>query len=220
MLQVWGRRSSANVQKVMWLIGELKLEHERIDAAGPYGRLDTVREMNPNGLVPVIRDAGLVMWESNSIIRYIAARYGRERFWPEEPRVRAHIDQWIDWLGSTFQPEMIGMFWSYWRTPEKDRNWQLIGGFAKKADNNLRILDAQLANRRYIAGGELTLADIATGVHLYRYFNMREDIARGTGTKMADVPNVEAWYRRLEQLPAYREHVMVSYDELRGRLSF
>jgi len=214
MLKVWGRRSSANVQKVMWLIGELELAHEHVLAGGPYGGLNdpTFRAMNPNGLVPVIEDEGLVMWESNAVIRYIAARYGKERFWPEESRARAPIDQWIDWAGSTFQPEMIGMFWSYWRTPENERNWDQIRAFSQRAERHLRILDAELTTRPFIAGNSLTLADIASGVHLYRYFTM--------GTEVAKIPHVEEWYQRLQQRPAYREHVMVSYEELRGRLTF
>jgi glutathione S-transferase len=214
MLQVWGRRSSANVQKVMWLIGELNLNHDHFPAGGPYGGLNEpkFRAMNPNGLVPVIRDDGLVVWESNAIIRYLAARYASGRFWPEEPRARAHIDQWIDWSGTTFQPEMIGMFWSYWRTPEKERNSDQIRNFEQRAEHNLRILDAVLAKRAYIAGDQFTLADIPSGVHLYRYFTM--------GTTVSKLANVEAWYRRLTERTAYRDHVMVSYEELRGRLTF
>jgi glutathione S-transferase len=214
MLKVWGRRSSANVQKVMWLLGELQLAHEHIPAGGPYGGLNEprFRAINPNGLVPVIEDDGLILWESNAIIRYLAARHGGERLWEENARMRAPIDQWIDWSGTTFQPEMIGVFWSYWRTPEKERNSDQIRNFEQRAERNLRILDTALATRAYIAGDKFTLADIPSGVHLYRYFTM--------GTAVAKLVNVEAWYRRLTKRSAYREHVMISYEELRGRLTF
>jgi glutathione S-transferase len=214
MLKVWGRRSSANVQKAMWLIGELQLPHEHIPAGGPYGRINepTFRAMNPNGLVPVIEDDGLVLWESSAVIRYLAARYSGARFWREEARARAPIDQWIDWCNTTFQPDMIRMFWAYWRTPEKDRNWDQIRSFQRSVENNLRLLDAELAKRRYIATDEFTLADIPTGVHFFRYYTM--------GTEILSVPHVESWYRRLTERAAYREHVMISYEELRGRLTF
>ena len=214
MLKVWGRRSSANVQKVMWLLGELDVAHEHIPAGGPYGGLNepNFRAMNPNGLVPVIEDDGLILWESNAVIRYLAARYGGGRLWEEDARGRAPIDQWIDWSGTTFQPEMIGMFWSYWRTPEKERNADQIRNFEQRAERNLRILDAVLARRAYVAGDKFTLADIPSGVHLYRYFTM--------GTAVPELANVEAWYRRLSERSAYREHVMISYEELRGRLTF
>jgi glutathione S-transferase len=214
MLKVWGRRSSANVQKVMWLVGELRLAHEHIPAGGPYGRTNepSFRAMNPNGLVPVIEDDALVMWESNAILRYLAARNGEDVFWSHDPAKRAPVDQWTDWAGTTFQPDMIGLFWNYWRTPEDQRNPNVIHNFEQRCERDLRLLDAELAKHPYIAGDAMSLGDIAAGVHLYRYYTM--------GTAFSSLPNVEAWYRRLQARPAYREHVMISYDELRGRLTF
>ena len=214
MLKVWGRRSSANVQKVMWLIGELQLAHEHIPAGGPYGVVNEprFRAMNPNGLVPVIENDGLIMWESNAILRYLAAAYGEDKFWPPDPKERAPIDQWEEWAATTFQPDLIGLFVNYWRTPESQRNANVIRNFQQRSERTLRILDAELAKRPYVASDKLTLADIASGVHLYRYYTM--------GTPYPSLLNVEAWYKRLQDRPAYREHVMISYEELRGRLSF
>jgi glutathione S-transferase len=214
MLKVWGRRSSANVQKVMWLIGELQIAHEHVPAGGPYGVVNepSFRAMNPNGLVPVIEDDGMVMWESNAILRYLAATCGKDKFWFDDPRKRAPIDQWVDWSGSTFQPNMLGLFVSYWRTPENQRNPNVIRNFQQRSERDLRLLEVELGKRPYIAGEKFTLADIASGVHLYRYYTM--------GTSFPKLPNVEAWYKRLQDRAAYREHVMISYDELRGRLSF
>lgn len=214
MLKVWGRRSSANVQKVMWLVGELKLAHEHVPAGGPYGVVGEpkFRAMNPNGLVPVIEDNGLVMWESNAILRYLAATYGKGMFWADDARARAPVDQWLDWAGTTFQPDLIGLFVNYWRTPEAQRNPNVIRNFLQRSERSLRLADAELAKRAYIAGDALTIADIASGVHLYRYYTM--------GTPFPALPNVEAWYKRLQDRAAYREHVMISYEELRGRLSF
>src|SRR5262245_50634878 len=214
MLKVWGRRSSANVQKVMWLVGELQLPHGHIPAGGPYGVVNEprFRAMNPNGLVPVIEDDGLVMWESNAILRYLAARYGKDRFWPEDPNARAPIDQWEEWAATTFQPNMIGLFVNYWRTPEHQRNPNAIRNFQQRSDANLRLLDAELVKRPYVAGDKVTLADIASGRPFYPYYTL--------GTPYPDRPHVAAWYKRLTERPSYREHVMISYEELRGRLSF
>jgi glutathione S-transferase len=214
MLKVWGRRSSANVQKVMWLVGELKLAHEHIPAGGPYGLTNEpkFRAMNPNGLVPVIEDDGLVMWESNAILRYLAATYGKDKFWFADAKARAPIDQWEEWAATTFQPNMIGLFVSHWRTPENQRNPNVIRNFLQRSEKDLRLLDAELAKRPYIAGDAFSLADIAAGTHLYRYYTM--------GTPYPSLPNIEAWYKRLQERAAYREHVMISYEELRGKLSF
>jgi glutathione S-transferase len=213
MLTVWGRRSSANVQKVMWLLGELGLAHTHVPAGGPYGHVNdaTFRAMNPNGLVPVIDDDGLILWESNAILRYLAARQ-QSPLWPADPRERAPIDQWMEWASTTFQPNMTGLFWSYWRTPEKERNSDTIGVFEQKTAANLMLLEGILATRPFVAGHRFTLADIPSGVHLYRYHTM--------GISVPKLRHVEAWYERLKELPAYREHVMVSYEELRGRLTF
>ena len=214
MLKFWGRRSSANVQKVMWLLGELQLAHEHIPAGGPYGVVGEARfrAMNPNGLVPVIEDDGLVMWESNAILRYLAAVYGKDEFWSADPKDRAPVDQWVDWAGTTFQPDLIGLFVNYWRTPENQRNPNVIRNFQQRSERSLRLLEAELGKRAYVARDTFTLADIASGVHLYRYYTM--------GTPFPTLPNVEAWYKRLQERAAYREHVMISYEELRGRLSF
>lgn len=214
MLRVWGRRSSSNVQKVMWFVGELGIPHEHIPAGGPYGlvRDEKFKAMNPNGLVPVIQDDDMVLWESNAIVRYLAARYGRPQFWPDDPGERALADQWMDWAATTFQPSIVGLFWSYWRTPEKDRNLEAIRGFEGRTARELRLIDAVLGRHRYLVANGFTLADIPSGVHLYRYYTM--------GISIPKLPHVESWYARLQERPAYREHVMVSYEELRGRLTF
>jgi glutathione S-transferase len=98
MLTVWGRRSSFNVQKVMWLVGELGLEHRHIDAGGNFGGLDApdFLAMNPHGRIPVIRDDDAIVWESHAILRYLAARHGAGKFWSDDPLARARVDGWMD----------------------------------------------------------------------------------------------------------------------------
>jgi len=215
LLKVWGRRNSFNVQKVMWLIGELGLAHEHIDAGGPFGGLDTpeFRAMNPHGRVPVIDDGGVIVWESHAILRYLAARYGAGRFWIEDPATRSQADQWIEWSQTALQPDFLnGVFWAFYRTPEAQRNLPVIERNVAQCARLFRLLDKHLAAKAYLCGDEITLADVPAGTTLYRYFEL--EIER------PDVPNVEAWYRRLCERPAYRTHVMVPFDDLKGRLAF
>src|SRR5262245_29175994 len=122
MLKVWGRRNSFNVQKVLWLVGELGLAHEHIPAGGSFGRLDepSFRALNPHGRVPVIEDGDLAVWESHAILRYLAARYDRSGLWSADPAARARVDAWMDWSQATLQPDfLMGIFWGYYRTPER-----------------------------------------------------------------------------------------------------
>ncbi|WP_431036979.1 glutathione S-transferase [Pseudomonas yamanorum] len=121
MLQVWGRRSSFNVQKVMWLIGELDLAHQHIPAGGQHGIKDSTEflSMNPHGRVPVIKDDdGTVVWESHSILRYISARHGQSDFWNDDPAQRSQADRWMDWSQTSLQPAFLnGVFWGFLNRP-------------------------------------------------------------------------------------------------------
>jgi len=215
MLKVWGRRSSFNVQKVMWLVGELGLAHEHIPAGGSFGGTDTPEflMMNPHGRVPVIDEDGTVIWESHAILRYLAARQGQGRFWSDDAGEQSQADRWMDWSQTALQPDfLMGVFWGFYRTPEPQRNWPAIRDKIARCARHFQLLDKILADRPFLCGNTLTLADIPAGTSLYRYFEL--EIERPS------VPNVEAWYRRLQERPAYREHVMVPFDELRGRLDY
>jgi glutathione S-transferase len=213
MLTVWGRRSSFNLQKVMWLVAELQLEHRHIEAGGRFGGLDTpeFRAMNPHGRVPVIDDGGTIVWESHAILRYLAACYGRDAFWSDDEATRSLSDRWMDWAQTSLQPDfLIGVFWGLYRTPEPQRDWPAIKDRIDRCARHFELLERMLADRAFMLGDRLTLADIPIGTSLYRYFNL--EIERPS------VPNVEAWYRRLQERPAYRAHVMVPFEQLRGRL--
>ena len=213
-LTLWGRTSSANVQKVLWALGELGLPFEHELVGGAYGGLDEpqYRAMNPNGLVPTLQDGELVLWESHAILRYLAATHGSEALWRENSRERAIVDQWTDWTATTFQPAWIAVFWLFVRTPAELHDRKAIAAAQAKTVAALRILDAHLADRDYLAGNRLSYADIAAGVALYRWFTMEID--------RPAMPGVENWYLRLQERPAFREAVMVDYTELVGRLSF
>ena len=215
MLKVWGRRSSFNVQKVLWLVGELGLAHDHVPAGGSFGGLDApaFRTMNPHGRVPVIQDGDVVVWESHAILRYLAARYSEGELWARDPADRARVDGWMDWSQTSLQPDLLnGVFWCYFRTPEGLRDWPAIRRNVDLCAAHFRLLDGVLADRPFLTGDRLSLADIPIGTSLYRYFEL--DLER------PDLPNVTSWYQRLQQRPAYRAHVMVPFGELRGRLHY
>jgi glutathione S-transferase len=215
MLKVWGRRDSFNLQKVMWLVGELGLEHEQVMAGGSYGGLEdpAFRAMNPHGRVPVIDDDGVVVWESHAILRYLAAKHGAPAFWAEDPAERSQADRWIDWSATTLQPDFLnGVFWGFYRTPEAERDAAAVAAKVAACARHMRQLDRALADRPFLGGDRLGLADIPAGTNLFRYF--------GVDVERPSVPNVEAWYRRLQDRPAYREHVMLPFDHLYGRLAY
>jgi len=213
MLKVWGRRSSFNVQKVMWLVGELELVHEHIDAGGKFGGLDAPAflAMNPHGRVPVIADGDATVWESHAILRYLAARHGAGPFWSDDPVARARVDGWMDWSQTSLQPDfLVGVFWGFYRTPEDKRNWQGIRASLARCVRHFEKLDRLLEGRPFLLGEALTLADITAGTSLYRYFELQ--------IERPALPQVERWYRTLARRAAYRERVMIPFEELRGRL--
>jgi glutathione S-transferase len=213
MLKVWGRRNSLNVQKAMWAIGELAIPHEHIDVGGTFGGLDSDEfgQMNPNRRIPVIEDDGVVIWESHAIVRYLAAKYGAGSLWPEDAGARARSDMWTDWTLADLQPAFIGLFWNLWRTPEDERNWNLIRQGVARSAILFQLLDRHLADKPFIAGDTLTFGDIPAGAQLYRYFELEID--------RPHLSNVEAWYERLKSREPYRTHVMVSFEDLKGRKS-
>jgi glutathione S-transferase len=215
MPKIWGRRSSFNVQKVLWLIGELGLAHEHIPAGGSFGRLDDpdFRALNPHGRVPVLEDGDLAVWESHTILRYLAAQFGRGSFWLDDAGERSRIERWMDWSQTVLQPDfLVGVFWGYYRTPEPQRDWPAIRRSLGRCADHFRLLDDLLETRLYLMGDQLSLADIPIGTSLYRYFEL--------GIERPDLPHVAAWYERLQQRPAYRAHVMIPFGELRGRLEY
>ncbi len=210
MLKVWGRKTSVNVQKVMWAVDEIGLPHERIDVGGPFGGLDTPEfgKLNPNRLIPVIEDNGFVLWESDAIVRYLAATHGPGQLMPADERQRALADQWMVWALSTLHADIIEtIFLGLIRTSAADRNVAAIEAAAKRAGERLAILDAQLAGRSYILGDQPTVADIGCGSLMFRYFTL--DIPRPR------LSNVEAWYQRLTARKAYQDHVMIDYQAMK-----
>ena len=203
MIKIWGRKNSINVQKVLWCCDELKIPYQRVDAGLQPGDVDTpaYRALNPNGLVPTIEDGEFVLWESNAILRYLAAKHGVEPFWPTNLETRASADRWMDWYISTLWMHMRPMFIQMVRfTPDK-RDQTIIDTAREKTLAALKILDAHLGENPYVAGAEFTIGDIPVGAAAYRWMSL--PIERPV------LSHVESWYARLGEREAYRQHVIL-----------
>lgn len=211
MLKVWGRKTSSNVQALMWCIAELGLEHVRYDVGHRFGGTDTdeFKMMNPNQTVPVLQDGtDETLWETGAILRHLAGRYADGGFWPRDSAARAQVDKWAEWskvnIGVGFT---VPVFWAVVRTAPKDRDQVAIDRAVKALEAKMRIADQKLQTSSFLAGDALTLADIQFGHLLFRYFDI--DIKR------SDFPAIRAYYDRLAAMPNYQDHVMISYDDLR-----
>ena len=203
MLKLWGRINSINVQKVLWALAELGVGYERTDAGLQFGVVNEpfYRKMNPNGRVPTIEDDGLVLWESNAIVRYLAAKHGAGTLCPGDPKQRADADRWMDWATSTVAPAITPVFWGLIRTPVEKRDPKAIEDGIEKLGQAFQVLEQSLEGRDYVAGKSFTMGDIPLGTFVYRW-NALE-------VKRPSLPRVEAYYKRLQQRPAYRKHVML-----------
>lgn len=203
MLEIWGRRNSINVQKVMWAVGELKLKHVRHDAGMTFGIVgtDDYAAMNPNRRVPTLKDDDLIIWESNAIVRYLAAKYGDETFWPADPGRRALLDRWHDWTTANLMEDLRIVFWGLIRTKEADRDMGAIHASVERLGETMAILDGELKDKAFLDGDSLTFGDIVPGTAINRYFALP--------IKRPRLAHVEAWYERLKKRPAFDEHVMI-----------
>jgi len=200
MLKMWGRNTSSNVQKAMWAVGELKLPCERIDVGGAFGRTKEpfYLAMNPNSLVPTLEEEdGFTMWESNSIVRYLAGQHGGT-LEPKEAKVRARAHQWMDWQLSVIGPAITPVFWGLIRTPADKRYHAAIDAGKTKTTAAAQIMDAQLGKTRFMAGDEFSYGDIPVGVMIRRYMELVPERPK--------MPNLERWFGELSKRPAFTEH--------------
>jgi glutathione S-transferase len=203
MIKIWGRTDSSNVQKVLWCCGELGLSFERVDLGGKFGgnKEEAYLDMNPNGLVPTLQDGDFILWESNSIMRYLVEKHGRGKLLPSTPEGRADANRWMDWQLTILGPSIVPLFWTLIRTSEDKRDPKVVNNALEKTSNAWKIVDHQLARVPYIAGSALSLGDIPLGVWAYRWFNL--PIERPT------FANLDAWYKRLCERPPYQKHIMI-----------
>jgi glutathione S-transferase len=201
MRTLWGRANSSNVMKVVWLLEELGLPYQRIDVGGAFGRTHTPDyvAMNPNSMVPTLQEDDFILWESNAILRYLSAAHAPgSALWPDELKVRANIDRWMDWQQTTIGPPQTVVFTGLVRTPPEERNMGAIEAALLTAGKAWSILDRELAHHPYVAGPDFSLADIPLGVHVHRWFSFV--------VHRPETPHLSSWYHRLLERPAYRTH--------------
>ncbi len=203
MIKIWGRNTSSNVQKAMWGVGELGLPHTRIDIGGSFGKNKEppYLAMNPNGLVPTLEeDDGFLLWESNSIVRYLAGKRDRAGVLePKDPKQRALASQWMDWQLSVAGPAITPAFWGLIRTPAEKRDPAAIKASQDKTAAAMKILDAQLAKTTYVAGPAFCYGDIPVGVMAYRY---RQLVPGRPAT-----PHLDRWYDAITKRKPFHDHV-------------
>ncbi|MEG8039066.1 glutathione S-transferase family protein [Sphingomonas sp. LR60] len=200
MLTIWGRLNSHNVKKVVWLAEELGLPYERHDVGGAFGMDDAYRAKNPNALIPTIDDADIVLWESNAILRYLAARHGGDALWPADPVRRALADRWMDWqfgYAEAQRPAFFGLV----RQPGDQRNADAIEQATVACNRMMTVLDAALATQPWLSGETFGLGDVPMGVYAQTFFALA--LAR------EPLPHLADWYERLKTRPGYADNVMI-----------
>lgn len=211
MLTIWGRKTSSNVQALMWCIAELGLPHERHDAGHKFGGTDTDEfyALNPNRTVPVLQDGtNPPLWETGCILRYLANRYADEPFWPADLLARTEVDRWAEWAKINIALGFTGpVFWRVVRTAKEDRDALAIRTAVSALEQKLAIAEERLGSCTYLVGEDFTLADIQFGHILFRYYDI--------GIERANLSILAAYYARLTERRPFKDHVMVSYDDLR-----
>ena len=213
-ITLYGRHTSYNVQKILWLADELGLEYRHIELGGQPGdtQSDEFGRLNPMRKVPVLVDNDRAIWESNTILRYLVKAYGSNQWQQQDAYQNSLVERWMDWAQTRFEPAFVGVFWGYYRTPEEKRDMSAVNNSLDDCLFCLSRLDDQLATAQFLAGDQLSLADIATGVFLYRLVEIDLNVI---------LPDrVLSWYERLQQRSAYRRWVMSDFSSLHGRLQY
>jgi glutathione S-transferase len=205
MMTIWGRRSSINVQKALWALGEAGVAFERVTAGGSFGGVDTrdYRKLNPMGLVPVLEDGAIKMFESQAIVRYLARRYGKGTLQPRGFRALALAETWVEWTASTFAPAVMPIFWNKIRTPAEHADEEVVKRAERTSATVFRLADRRLGRKPFVAGKSFSYGDIPFGAVYWRYKNL--EIERPA------LPNLDRWFEALQERPAYREWVMVPF---------
>ena len=211
---MYGRHTSYNVQKVLWMLDELQLSYQHIELGSNPGDTETDEfgKLNPMRKVPVLVDNDNVIWESNTILRYLANSYGIGQWKVEDAHQRSLFECWMDWSQTIFEPAFVGVFWGYYRTPAHLHDRKAIKKSIKKCIDCLAKLDDQLGSSKYLAGEKLSLADISTGIFIYRLVEI--------GLKIKLPEKVENWYQCLRRSNGYQQWVMSDFSSLKGRLEY
>ena len=198
MLRLWGRTSSINVRKVLWALQELGLPFERIDAGLAFGHNHTPAYLakNPNALVPLLEEGDFTLWESNAIVRYLAASHAMGTLYPEDLRQRFDAERWMDWQQTTLNRAGGPAFIQWIRTPADQRQPAVIAQSVAATEPSLQMLDAHLEKRPWMAGEQFTMADIPIGCEIHRWWGLPQP--------RPALPNLARWYAAVQARPATR----------------
>ncbi|HEV2594636.1 MAG TPA: glutathione S-transferase family protein [Sphingomicrobium sp.] len=202
MIRIWGRANSTNVKKVLWCAEECGLDYQLTELGGKFGGLDDpgFRKLNPLGLVPVIDDDGLIVTESNAIVRYLAAEYGEKDLFPPLARKRARADAWMDWIQTSMMGPLFTLIVGMVRTPPEERDHDAIKAARTRARQLMGQMEELLQRQKFLSGERLGIGDIPAGCASHALISL------GIGE---DLPAVMDWYRRLCGRPAYRDLVAI-----------
>jgi len=198
MLRILGKSESINVRKVLWLCTEMDIRFELTQWGGNHRstRTPEFTALNPNALVPVIRDGELVLWESNTICRYLAGRDGRTDLLPADPAGRARVEQWMDWQATELNDSWRYAFMALVRRSPLHNDAGAIDASVSGWNAQMEILEGQLAaTRAYVVGATFSLADIVVGLSAHRWFM--------TPMERPRLPAVAAYYELLSERPAF-----------------
>ena len=204
MLTIYGRTNSVNVQKVLWCLAELAVPYTRIDAGLEHGKNTEpwYLALNPNGRIPLLQDGSFSLWESNTIVRYLAARHGPGQLWPASLETRALAERWMDWQLSTLVLPVSIVFQNLYRTPPAKRDAAAIERNLREANKAMALLDVHLAAHPYVAGSAFTMGDIPVGATAHRWLEIE-------GIERPPFAAVRAWRARLAERPGFRTHVQL-----------
>ncbi|KLU16823.1 MULTISPECIES: glutathione S-transferase family protein [Xenorhabdus] len=206
MLTIWGRKNSSNVKKVLWCLEELNVPYQQIDVGGKFGKLNDPEylRMNPNAVIPCLQEDDFILWESNAIVRYIAAKFGKDSLYPADLQERASVEKWMDWVGCNLFAPIKQFVISFIRTPADQRDPKIIAQSVTEIEKWLKIVDDTLSNQQYLAGDKFGMADISLAPLAYLWLNV--EIERPS------LPNLERWYQLLTERPAFRKIVMIEIN--------
>ena len=202
MMRLWGRKSSINVQKVLWCLAELGLKEgkdfERIDAGLQFGINNTPEflKLNPNGLVPTLQDGEIVLWESNTIMRYLVSQYNKNGRFPNGVVAQYNSEKWMDWQLATFWPPLRTTFLGLTRTPEAERNYDVILKCYQETNRTLGILDQVLGTQAHCSGNQFNIGDIVVALGVHRWILLNDTFPEKTGPR-SELKNVERWLKQL-----------------------
>ncbi|SFG30700.1 glutathione S-transferase [Novosphingobium sp. CF614] len=197
---VWGRLNSHNVKKVVWFAEELGLDYVRRDIGGQFGYTEDYLAKNPNRVVPMIEDDNLALWESNAILRYMAAEYGGERWFPADPAQRARADRWMDWQVTYADAQRLP-FLSFARTPRADWDMAAITRDMDSCAKQLAVMERYLGESPWLSGSQFGIGDIPMGVYAYTWFSLPFE--------KPEFPAIAEWYARIRERPGYARQVMI-----------